>query len=178
MLRKEGGNVYAILIDLDLAVNVDAQSPSSKHRMGTKPFTAIDLLSEESTEHLHRHDLESLFYVVVWITSRFQDGKEIPNTPLQGWAEGKHQRVVDSKSAFLSTLAPLPTKGFASFGRHIYRLRRMFHDGCEARTKAIEDSILDSGLEGGPKTSQFANDMLGGFVTFDTFQRILDTDLP
>ncbi|KAF8274785.1 hypothetical protein EI94DRAFT_1713047, partial [Lactarius quietus] len=87
MLRKEGGNVYAVLNDLDLAVNVDVQRPSSKHRTGTKPFMAIDLLRGDPTAHMYRHDLESLFYVLVWITTRFHNGKEIANPPLQDWAD-------------------------------------------------------------------------------------------
>jgi serine/threonine protein kinase len=87
MLRKEDGNIYAVLNDLDLAVNADVQSQSSKHRTGTKPFMAIDLLSGEPTVHMYRHDLESLFYVLVWIISRFHDGVEIEKPPLQEWTE-------------------------------------------------------------------------------------------
>ena len=70
---------------------------------------AIDL-SGEPTEHLYRHDLESLFYVLVWITSRFNDGKDIPDPPLQVWAEGEHQRGVDSKDSFILKPSLIPTK--------------------------------------------------------------------
>ena len=65
MLRKENGNVYAVLNDLDLAVDADVQRQSSKHRTGTKPFMAIDLLGGEPTVHMYRHDLESLFSVLL-----------------------------------------------------------------------------------------------------------------
>ena len=177
MLRKEDDHVYAVLNDLDLAVSADSQSQSSKHRVGTKPFMAIDLLNGKSPAHLYRHDLESLFYVLVWITLRFNNGKEIPSPPLQEWAEGDLQGVVDSKSAFLSMPFPKPTERFLSIGRHISRMRRMFHEGREARTKAIEDSIYGSAPQGGPDFSHFDDETLGGFVTFDTFQKILDTDL-
>ena len=47
MFRKEDGNVYAVLNNLDLAIDVDVQSLSSKHHTGTKPFMAIDLLSRD-----------------------------------------------------------------------------------------------------------------------------------
>jgi serine/threonine protein kinase len=179
MLRKEDGNAYAVLNDLDLAINEDVQSHSLKHHTGTKPFMAIDLLSGEPTVHRYRHDLESLFYVLVWIVSRFHDGVEIAKPPLQEWTEGTLQNVMVSKYAFLSEPFLIPTeKTFASFGRHISRMRRMFQEGYLARTKAIEDSRFDSALQGGPETLHFADDTLGGFVTFDTFQTILDTNLP
>ena len=44
MLRKEGDKVYAVLNDFDLAVSTDIKNVSSKHRTGTKPFMAINLI--------------------------------------------------------------------------------------------------------------------------------------
>jgi hypothetical protein len=44
MLRKKGDKIYAVLNDFDLAVHADVKSMSSKHRTGTKPFMAIDLI--------------------------------------------------------------------------------------------------------------------------------------
>ena len=84
MVRKEGDEVFTVLNDFDLAVSVDIKSMSSKHRTGTKPFVAIDLLGPDPTVHMYCHDLESMFYVLVWITSRFHDGKlELSLTGLQ-----------------------------------------------------------------------------------------------
>ncbi|KAF8268047.1 hypothetical protein EI94DRAFT_1451000, partial [Lactarius quietus] len=91
MLRKEGNNVYAVLNDFDLTVNVDAQGQSSKHCTGTKPFMVFDLLGGNPTLHLYCHDLESLFYVLVWITTRFHNGEDIMDPPLQDWADGEGQ---------------------------------------------------------------------------------------
>ena len=86
MLRKDGGKVYGVLNDMDLAVSVGVTNPSSKQRTGTKPFMAIDLLRPDPPVHMYRHDLESMFYVLTWITSRFHDGEEIADPPLQEWA--------------------------------------------------------------------------------------------
>jgi hypothetical protein len=83
MLRKEDDKIHGVLNDLDLAVDADVKSASSKHRTGTKPFMAIDLLRPDPPMHMYRHDLESIFYVVVWITSRFHNGEEISDPPLQ-----------------------------------------------------------------------------------------------
>ena len=82
MLRKEDDKIYGVLNDLDLAVDADVKSASSKQRTGTKPFMAIDLLRPDPPVHMYCHDLESMFYVVVWITSRFHNGEEISDPPL------------------------------------------------------------------------------------------------
>ena len=179
MLRKEDGNVYAVLNDLDLAVDADAKSQSSKHRTGTKPFMAIDLLSGEPTDHLYRHDLESLFFVLVWITAR-HDGEDIPKPPLKEWAEGDHQRVMESKSSFLLKPSLIPTKRFASLELHISRMHVMFRQGHVARSNARDIARANSrfNLASEPETSHFDDVTLGGLVTFDAFQSILDADLP
>jgi hypothetical protein len=166
MLRKEDGNVYAVLNDLDLAVSVDVKSKSSKHRTGTTPFMAIDLLDRHPTAHMYRHDLESLFYVLVWITSRFHDRKEITDPPLQDWLESDDLFLV--KSTFMLHAPDFhPTEGFESFKPWISLMQGMFLDGFTARTRAKVSSPL----------SHFAHDTLGGWVTFDAFQTILDVDL-
>ncbi|KAF8268560.1 hypothetical protein EI94DRAFT_1138878 [Lactarius quietus] len=166
MLRKEDGNVYAVLNDLDLAVSADpadVKSKSSKHRTGTKPFMAIDLLGRDPSVHMYRHDLESLFYVLLWITSRFHDGIEIANPPLQDWAESEDP--VTMKRSFLLDLPFRPTERFRSFIPWVTSMHKMFSDGFRARGQANLSS------------SFFANDTLGGSVTFDAFQAALDTDL-
>lgn len=43
---------------------------------------AIDLLVPDPPTHLYRHDLESLFYVIVWIVTSFHDGKWVAKPPL------------------------------------------------------------------------------------------------
>jgi hypothetical protein len=98
MLRKEGDKIYAVLNDFDLAGSADVKSMSSKHRTGTKPFMAIDLIHPDPTVHMYRHDLESMFYVLVWITSRFHDGQEIVDPPLQEWADSGSATLLKEKN--------------------------------------------------------------------------------
>jgi serine/threonine protein kinase len=86
----EDGQFYGVLNDFDLArfVNKPEPSPSSKHRTGTKPFVAIDLLRDDVTQpiqHLVRHDLESFFYVFAWAICRFHLGYEIDDPPFADW---------------------------------------------------------------------------------------------
>lgn len=56
-------------------------------------------------------------------------------------------------------------------------MHAMFRHGRFARTAARESSRFNSAPQGGPDTSRFPDDTLGGWVTFDTFQKIIDTDL-
>ncbi|KAH9004959.1 hypothetical protein EDB86DRAFT_2825332 [Lactarius hatsudake] len=150
MFRKEGNNVYAVLNDFDLAVSVDARSTSSKCRTGTKPFMAIDLLGPAQVHHMYRHDLESLLYVLVWITSRFHDGKEIQDPPLQQWAE---------LSAALQAKKKI-SRGYYGRTQHL-------------RSVETKASSPEPGQEPG-----FEQATLGGLVTFATFQKTLDASLP
>ncbi|KAJ2916662.1 hypothetical protein MD484_g3737, partial [Candolleomyces efflorescens] len=39
---------------------------AAQHRIGTPPFMAIDLLNKNPLPHLYRHELESLFYIILW----------------------------------------------------------------------------------------------------------------
>jgi hypothetical protein len=56
-----------MLIDLDLAI-VDGERTGGRHMTGTMEFMAIDVL--RGVEHTYRHDLESFFYVLLWICAR------------------------------------------------------------------------------------------------------------
>jgi hypothetical protein len=166
MPRKEDGNVYAVLNDLDLAVSVDVKNnlKLAKQSTGTGPFMAIDLLRRDPTVHMYRHDLESLFYVLIWITSRFHNGKEIADPPLHDWLESDNPFLV--KSTFILNVPFQPTEGFESFRSWVSFIHQIFIDGLRARAQA---NLLKN---------DFADDTFGGSVTFDTFQTILNTDLP
>jgi serine/threonine protein kinase len=169
MLRKEGGKVYAVLNDFDRAVNADVQGQSSNQRTGTKPFMAIDLLTPLPPVYMYRHDLESLFYVLVWITSRFHDGVEIEEPPLGHW-EDRDEIVRAFKLSFLMQVESYkPTNQFKSFRDLIECMCGMFEEGHGARRRARKDPAF---------ARNFTMDTLGGFVTFETFQSVLDANLP
>ncbi|PSS17152.1 hypothetical protein PHLCEN_2v3210, partial [Hermanssonia centrifuga] len=82
MFEIRDGAVKFIVIDFDLATTVDSEgepfaAPSSKHRTGTLPFMAHELLTDMSQPkppppdyqritHRLRHDFESLFYLCLF----------------------------------------------------------------------------------------------------------------
>ncbi|KAF8900383.1 hypothetical protein CPB85DRAFT_1325781 [Mucidula mucida] len=61
------GRICGVLNDFDLSSFRDTMGPLSEQRTGTRPFMSRDLHRKEavSTRHLYRHDLESLFYVLL-----------------------------------------------------------------------------------------------------------------
>ncbi|KAF5349062.1 hypothetical protein D9757_012207 [Collybiopsis confluens] len=76
MYRREGDNVYGVLNDFDLSsfrTHMD-KGPTSKHRTGTKPFMAYGLLrTDRDKVHRYRHDLESLFYIILILSCHYSD---------------------------------------------------------------------------------------------------------
>lgn len=54
-----------MLIDEDLAKEIGSGPSGAQHQTGTMEFVAIELLRRVS--HTYRHDLESFFYVLLWI---------------------------------------------------------------------------------------------------------------
>lgn len=91
--RSDGKRGF--VIDLDLAIEISATKPSgAPHRTGTTEFMAIDVLRAQ--RHTFRHDLESFFYVFLWIcvTHPLEEGRW---NPLGRWATGDMLDVAEVK---------------------------------------------------------------------------------
>ncbi|KAJ3784987.1 hypothetical protein GGU10DRAFT_270293, partial [Lentinula aff. detonsa] len=72
MFRRIDGRVYGVLNDFDLSsfVRDMVKGPSSDFRTGTRPFMSVDLLNPKwNGGHLYRHDLESLFFIMILLDS-------------------------------------------------------------------------------------------------------------
>jgi len=69
------GSVHGVLNDFDHAIRIDApSSPSSHQRTGTAPYMAIDIIeASPPLVHLYRHDLESLYYILVCVVRPADD---------------------------------------------------------------------------------------------------------
>ncbi|RWA06396.1 hypothetical protein EKO27_g8714 [Xylaria grammica] len=57
-----------MLIDLDLAKVRDSGPSGARHQTGTMQFMAVEVL--RTVDHTYRHDLESFFYVLLWMCAR------------------------------------------------------------------------------------------------------------
>lgn len=174
MTRKRGDRIYGVLNDFDLATHFSRTEASSKQRTGTQPFMAIDLLKPNPPGHLYRHDLESFFYVLVWIIVRFHNGRVIETRPLQEWEDSGRDVLSGLKSGFLLTYVANPTANYGSLFDWADRLKQIFMAGYaslaqfQAELKRAEATRSPSGL-----ASPFDFNTLGDNITFDKFQEIL-----
>ena len=88
-----------ILIDLDLAKELGSGPSGARHQTGTMEFMAIEVLKGKA--HTYRHDLESFFYVFLWVIIRY--GQETDNnlptkSRLQGWYTGTYDKIARNKT--------------------------------------------------------------------------------
>jgi len=70
--------VYGVLTDYDLSSWMESMNPdytkTSQQRTGTPPYMAQELLKGTSPLHLYRHDVESLFYIMLLMSARHTIG--------------------------------------------------------------------------------------------------------
>jgi hypothetical protein len=65
---KTADGFQGMLIDIDIA-KIKTSGPSeARHRTGTMQLMAVEVL--HTADHTYRHDLESFFYVLLWICAR------------------------------------------------------------------------------------------------------------
>ncbi|KAL2884582.1 Protein kinase domain protein [Ceratocystis lukuohia] len=91
-----------MLIDLDLAKVLDSEPSGARHRTGTMQFMAIEVLRKK--DHTYRHDLESFFYVLLWMCARqawsngFAGNQNPPRySELREWEIGRFEAIAGVK---------------------------------------------------------------------------------
>src|SRR5271170_3917635 len=74
------------------------------NRMGTIPFMAIELLTNEywngSIERLYRHELEAFIWILPFVFLRYQNGKSQRGTVVDQWMTSNYISCREKKSAF------------------------------------------------------------------------------
>ena len=65
---ETAGGFKGMLIDPDLAKVRDSGPSGARHQTGTIQFMAVEVLLR--ADHTYRHDLESFFYVLLWMCAR------------------------------------------------------------------------------------------------------------
>ncbi|KJZ70353.1 hypothetical protein HIM_10244 [Hirsutella minnesotensis 3608] len=98
--RKTTGHM-GMLIDLDLAKELGSGRSGARCRTGTMEFMAIEVL--QGISHTYRHDLESFFYVLLWLCGR--RGWEFVNRPkgqptdsmFTDWYNGSFRNIAKAK---------------------------------------------------------------------------------
>ena len=100
---KETNGFLGILIDEDLAKLLGSERSGARHKTGTRQFMAIGVLRGHF--HTYRHDLESFFYVLLWVCGcrawekgfrcRWADRPE--ESRFQRWYKGTFNQIADAK---------------------------------------------------------------------------------
>jgi hypothetical protein len=175
MYRFENGQLYGVLNDFDLSVNLKASPLStSQQRTGTRPFMSMDLLVDgPPPPHVYRFDLESLLHAIVFLTAQYHKGQKIENPPLQDWYYIDIDALRAKKSAFVLNEPPDVTPDFRTLYPCLVSLNAMFSRGYSAR--AAHRGKTKYATEPIPT---FEDDTLGNQVTFKIFSDILVETLP
>ena len=100
---EQADGFQGILIDMDLAKRLGSKPSGARHKTGTMQFMAIEVL--RGIDHTYRHDLESFFYVLLWICARrvWERGfrckrKDRPrDSALKGWYRGTFKEIAKIK---------------------------------------------------------------------------------
>ena len=175
MYRKKDGKVFGVLNDYDLAIFKSNNVPSSKTRTGTKPFMAIDLLGNPTDVHRYRHDLESMFYVIVYVTSRYHEGQELDDPPLQCWEALGEVALKAEKKAFLGDALPPVTPSYKGFLVWTRKMRGALLQGRSAYADHMDKlQEVENKMGNFPA---FDSETLGGHMSFQTFSDILSSPL-
>lgn len=110
-----GKELKKCLIDMDLKKELNSVPSGASHRIGTIQFMSIEVL--QSKGHTYRHDLESLFYVFIWMCIRYghEDMADVEETDapsskstkkkvrpiktsrLRGWYTGTYVEIANTK---------------------------------------------------------------------------------
>jgi hypothetical protein len=104
------------LVDLDLGKELNSAPSGASHRTGTMQFMAIEVLQGKG--HTYRHDLESFFYVLIWMCIRYghdnpsdlveaagsseskpnrRKGRPAKTSILRGWYTGTYAEIANTK---------------------------------------------------------------------------------
>ncbi|KAF8915089.1 hypothetical protein CPB85DRAFT_1433285 [Mucidula mucida] len=198
-------NVCGVLNDMDLSSDLEDLEDlkaTSLRRTGTPPFMAIDLLRKHSVQpdHLYRHDLESLLYVMLILFTHYElitaEPTSIPinnrgerlverlDAPLGQWFDPtlSWNTLAEKKLSFLTRPelddSPFETENmvsasFADFTDWISDLRDALGEGIQGQGKALKQARKDKRVGKAPPRKPFANSTLGGKFRYSTFFNVM-----
>ena len=186
---REIKEVYGVLTDYDLSswtasLTLD-YTKTSQQRTGTPPFMAHGLLDGTDTLHLYRHDVESLFYIILILATHYEieapkkgnaggvrTRQGLKVLPYQAWFDQpSYETLAESKQAFISNLKYLnlsPT--FENFRGWLEDLHLSFQTGFISKQIHCRDLLSLQRRRGGTSESRviptFDNETLAGHIQY------------
>ena len=180
--------VYGVLTDYDLSswkeeLKTD-YTRTSQQRTGTPPYMAYELLMGTSRTHLYRHDIESLFYIMLLMCGRHTivhskggaDAKGKSGVvmregmlPYQDWfGTLKYDTLGSLKNSFFGVTKAIelsPT--FEDFRVWLEDLQYRFSDGFELKNSHVKREKRAGNSAG--SLTPFDDETLGGKVDYSSF---------
>ncbi|KAF9507199.1 hypothetical protein BS47DRAFT_1366806 [Hydnum rufescens UP504] len=132
--------IVCILVDFDLEQDITKRSHPMFDRTGIPIFMALDRLKDFPMPHLARHDFESMLWVMVWFTFRYENGRENPHDssrPLEKWImnDWDPEDLLVIKSSFFMRRQGNPTLPFKTmYEEWIDPLEYFFFHGYRGRS--------------------------------------------
>jgi len=180
--------VHGVLTDYDLSSWTNSLNPdytkTSQQRTGTPPYMAQDLLQGTSPLHLYRHDIESLFYVMLLVSARHSiaipEGQKRPRLLMRGstelpyeeWFNERHYRLLGShKLNFFVTMQPIElSPDFEDFRPWFFGVQYWFSEGFKSRPFLHQGGLPKWATRRRAKsasTDQYDEETLGGYIEYD-----------
>ncbi|KAJ3800289.1 protein kinase [Lentinula aff. detonsa] len=181
MFRRIDGKVYGVLNDFDLSsfVRVMDKGPSSNERTGTRPFMSPDPPSWKRG-HLYRHDLESLFFIVLCLACRYEE----PGVPaaepraFTDWFSGTDDQVRKDKKSFIDELPQLPIQPyFVDFTHWLAVIRNWLYRGYKERPglQSVADDLGEFSKDAPVFDPHYDWGTLNGYVSYAKFRKIMSS---
>ncbi|KAG6205512.1 hypothetical protein E4U34_008423 [Claviceps purpurea] len=112
-----------MLIDLDMACTRGSDQDGALHAVGTLPFMAAQVLLK--IDHTYRHDIESFFYVLLWLCGReawdpvknlaVEGEKQHQDSCFQEWRVGALHKIASFKKGQMANIDNLRTTVMCEF---------------------------------------------------------------
>ncbi|KAK0213608.1 hypothetical protein IW262DRAFT_318947 [Armillaria fumosa] len=163
----------------DLSSLRDTPGASSAQRTGTLPYMALELLTNDENgnppKHLYRHDVESIFYVILLLCCRYklvtkQTSSECTiveptevRSLFKDWYRLGRDTLKDRKLGFFTAIVIFSSKvnnSFADFQLWVDHLREQFMFGFSARNEHMARKRY------GRTTGPFDEDTLQGWMSY------------
>lgn len=179
--------VYGVLMDFDLSSWKEApkgdDTRTPQERSGTPPYMARDLLMGISRTHLYRHDLESLFYVMLLTATRHSIGipegwkwrrlvtrevSEYQKLPFYDWFDQSNYETLGAlKGAFFYGMMPIDlSPDFQDFGEWLEDLQHCFAQGLVSRPRPQRRELPARSTRPRPAPKAFDEETLGGCISY------------
>ena len=140
--------LVVIILGFELACYAGPSELANDVRTGTAPFMAREVLDgfKEKYKHNLPHDLESIFYVLIWHATGYCIPKQLRIAdPLRGWRKGSYSNMRAAKDDFINSsgdiMAFIEDKKLRLFIRQLnaeYLIRKGEIDASEGAARTAE----------------------------------------